>query len=104
MHDYAGNSAKMACFSQQLIVRRKKPAVHEIMAFDAGECDGICFLAELGDPRWIGQERQGAAFPLAPGARAANFLGLIGPCQPTVIGLHEIGSLLCRYGRDIVLP
>src|SRR6185436_15941050 len=67
MHDGAWNAFELSGLRQELIVGPKEAAMLEIVALDAGEGERKPVLAELRNPSRIGQERDGARLPLAPG-------------------------------------
>ena len=69
MHDHAGNVPEAVRGADQLIVGVEEAAVHEVMAFDAREGEGVMRLREAALALGIRQQRERLALPGAPGAR-----------------------------------
>ena len=81
----------------------RKPLVDEVVAFDAGEGDRVVRLAEGGDARRVGQERERRALPHAPGARRREPHVRVGAGEALVVGGDHVAALVLRDRRDEVL-
>src|SRR5262245_15684447 len=86
MHDGARNAFEFSGLREELVVARKKAAMHEVVALDAREGEGEAILPELRNSRRIGTERDRACLPLAPGPGAVELHSLVTTRKPLIIG------------------
>src|SRR5262245_49145813 len=93
MHDHAGDRTQAPRVGDELVVDMEEAAIDEVVAFDAGEGEGIVVLGEAAHPVGVGQKRKRLALPGAPGPRGLelNFGVVVG--QSPVIGRDHVAPL-----------
>ena len=78
--------------------------MHEKVVLDAGEGDREIVLAELGAGLGIGQQRDGLAFPQAPGDGRLELRLAVVAGQPLAVGGHHVAALGLGDRRQEALP
>ena len=103
LHDDAGNSGELAGIAKQLPLF--EPAgMHKIVVFDARKRQRKVIVAVLGAGSGVGQQRDGLAFPQAPGARGAQLRGAVCADQALAVGGHQVAAFGGRNRRHEVFP
>jgi hypothetical protein len=103
VHDDARYVRQPAGIGKELIVALEEAAVLEIVCFNPGEGEGVARLAEGGDPRRVGIERQRCPLPHAPRPRRGELDVLVGACEAPVVGGNQVAALCRRDRLQIVL-
>ena len=104
VHDVTGDIEDPVCVAEQLVGCVEEPAVNKVVAFDSGERLGEVGLGGLRDVVGVGNEVARRAFPDTPRLRASDSLRLVITGESSVVGGHQIVSLVLGNGRQEVFP
>ena len=96
-------SRRQAGVGDELVVAIEEAAVLEVVALDAREGEGVVRLAEGGDARRVGQERQRGALPHAPRPRRGELHLLVGAGEAAVVGGDQVAALGLRDRLQVFL-
>ena len=107
LHDHAGNAVEPVRVAQQLAFVHEA-VVDEVMVFDAREGECEVRIAVRAIEFRVGQQRDRAAFPLAPGDGGAQLACFVGAGQQAVVSGYQVVPVggrnrRGRNPRDIAL-
>ena len=103
LHDDARNAGELVRIGNQLAFFQ--PAgMHKIVVFNARKSQRKLIGTVLDGTGRVGQQREGSAFPQAPGQRGGKLLGPVSAHQALAVGGHQITPLGQRNRRQKLLP